>query len=63
MTAFPSLFVSHGSPMIVLQHTPAHEFLASFGKELGTHARIALYQPDLPGEAPVAAELTLLLRD
>ncbi|MFF5212771.1 RidA family protein [Streptosporangium sp. NPDC000396] len=33
-----------------------------FGQEHGTHARIALYQADLPGEAPLTAELTLLLR-
>jgi enamine deaminase RidA (YjgF/YER057c/UK114 family) len=33
-----------------------------FGEARGGHARIALYQPDLPREAPVAAELTLLLR-
>src|SRR5262249_37751880 len=34
-----------------------------FGEERGSHARIALYQSDLPREAPVAAELTLYLRD
>jgi enamine deaminase RidA (YjgF/YER057c/UK114 family) len=33
-----------------------------FGEERGTHARIALYQADLPREAPLTAELTLLLR-
>jgi enamine deaminase RidA (YjgF/YER057c/UK114 family) len=32
-----------------------------FGEERGTHARIALYQADLPREAPLTAELTLLL--
>ncbi|WUH99069.1 RidA family protein [Spirillospora sp. NBC_00431] len=34
-----------------------------FGEERGTHARIALYQSDLPRQAPLAAELTLLLRE
>ncbi|MEU8135243.1 RidA family protein [Streptodolium elevatio] len=32
-----------------------------FGPDLGKHARIALYQPDLPREAPLTAELTLQL--
>jgi enamine deaminase RidA (YjgF/YER057c/UK114 family) len=36
--------------------------IAVFGEERGTHARIALYQADLPREAPLTAELTLLLR-
>ena len=35
MSAFPSLFISHGSPMIVLEHTPARDFLAGFGAQLG----------------------------
>ncbi|MEU5876315.1 RidA family protein [Spirillospora sp. NPDC047279] len=34
-----------------------------FGPERGTHARIALYQQGLPRDAPLAAELTLLLRN
>jgi enamine deaminase RidA (YjgF/YER057c/UK114 family) len=32
-----------------------------FGEDRGSHARIALYQSDLPREAPVACELTLYL--
>jgi 4,5-DOPA dioxygenase extradiol len=37
MTAqkFPTLFVSHGAPNLVLHHSPAREFLGSYGKELG----------------------------
>src|SRR4051794_9329455 len=35
MTAFPSLFISHGSPMIVLENTPARDFLAGYGAQLG----------------------------
>lgn len=34
-----------------------------FGQDRGSHARISLYQNDLPREAPVACELTLYLRD
>jgi enamine deaminase RidA (YjgF/YER057c/UK114 family) len=33
-----------------------------FGEERGSHARMALYQPSLPGGAPVTAELLLELR-
>lgn len=34
-----------------------------FGPELGPHARMALYQPDLPRDAPVAGEIIYALRD
>ena len=34
-----------------------------FGPELGTHARMALYQPDLPRDAPIAGEVMYALRD
>lgn len=33
----PSLFISHGSPMLALTRTPAHEFL----RELGSHLKPA----------------------
>ena len=32
---FPTLFVSHGSPMIMLEPSPARDFLESYGRELG----------------------------
>lgn len=32
---FPAIYVSHGSPMVMLNKTPAHDFLAGFGRELG----------------------------
>ncbi len=36
MTAtFPTVFVSHGSPMIMLEPSPARDFLESYGRELG----------------------------
>lgn len=37
--------------------------LEVFGPELGAHARIALPQQDLTNDAPIAAELTLLISD
>lgn len=35
MTRFPSLFVSHGSPMMVLEDCPARQFLSGYGTALG----------------------------
>jgi len=34
-----------------------------FGPALGTHARMALYQPDLPRDAPIAGEIMYAVRD
>lgn len=33
--SLPSIYVSHGSPMVLLNNTPARDFLAGFGRELG----------------------------
>ena len=36
----------------------ASDFLIElFGKEMGSHARMALYQPGLPRDAPIAGEI------
>jgi len=35
LTPLPSLFVSHGAPTIVLESSPAHEFLSGLGPTLG----------------------------
>lgn len=35
MTAFPTLFISHGAPNLVLRECPAREFLSRFGRKLG----------------------------
>ncbi len=35
MTAFPTLFVSHGAPNLVLYESPARDFFARFGQDLG----------------------------
>jgi enamine deaminase RidA (YjgF/YER057c/UK114 family) len=34
-----------------------------FGPELGTHARMALYQPDLPRDAPIAGEVMFAVQE
>lgn len=38
----PSLFISHGSPMLILTPTPAHHFLRSLGKRLTPKAIIVV---------------------
>ena len=35
MTVFPSLFVSHGSPMMALEDSPARRFLCGLGNDIG----------------------------
>jgi 4,5-DOPA dioxygenase extradiol len=34
MARLPSLFISHGSPMLAIQNSPAHQFLLELGKTL-----------------------------
>lgn len=34
MTKLPTLFISHGSPMLAIQESPAHRFLLGLGKAL-----------------------------
>ncbi|GEN27852.1 hypothetical protein HVA01_14980 [Halovibrio variabilis] len=34
----PSLFISHGSPMLALNKTPTHDFLRERGKQLSPRA-------------------------
>lgn len=42
MTAFPSVFVSHGSPMMIVEDSPARRFLAGLGRDLGRPAAILI---------------------
>ena len=34
MTRLPALFISHGSPMLAIQESPAHRFLLELGRQL-----------------------------
>ncbi|MBT2785797.1 MULTISPECIES: class III extradiol ring-cleavage dioxygenase [unclassified Halomonas] len=38
----PSLFISHGSPMLALNKTPAHAFLRELGKQLSPKAIVVV---------------------
>lgn len=42
MTRYPTLFISHGSPMLALQATPAHHFLAGLGRSLPVPSAIVV---------------------
>lgn len=42
MTALPTIFVSHGSPMLALQDSPARRFLAGLGRSLPRPTAIAV---------------------
>ncbi|WP_431280887.1 DODA-type extradiol aromatic ring-opening family dioxygenase [Humitalea sp. 24SJ18S-53] len=42
MPALPALFVSHGAPTLALQPSPARDFLAGYGSELGKPAAIVV---------------------
>ena len=53
MTSFPSLFISHGSPMIVLDKTPAHDFLAGYGKQMGRPKAILVASAHFETRAPM----------
>jgi 4,5-DOPA dioxygenase extradiol len=42
MSALPTLFLSHGSPMLALQDSPARRFLQGLGKSLGRPKAIVM---------------------
>lgn len=42
MTIFPTIFVSHGSPMLALQDSPARRFLSTLGQSLPRPTAIAV---------------------
>lgn len=52
MAAFPSLFVSHGAPNLLLQDVPAHEFLSGYGETLGRPRAIVTVSAHFEAERP-----------
>jgi 4,5-DOPA dioxygenase extradiol len=53
MTTFPPVFVSHGSPMIMLEQTPARDFLTGFGQQLGRPKAILVASAHFESRAPL----------
>ena len=48
---FPSLFVSHGAPTLIIEDVPARRFLMQLGKDLGTpQAIIVVSAHDIGGK-------------
>jgi 4,5-DOPA dioxygenase extradiol len=55
----PSVFVSHGSPMLILEDVPARAFLAGLSSKLGTpRAIVAISGHDIAGAPSVGASPT-----
>jgi 4,5-DOPA dioxygenase extradiol len=49
----PSIFVSHGSPMLAITRTPAHEFLAQLGTELPRPRAVLMVSAHWETETPM----------
>jgi 4,5-DOPA dioxygenase extradiol len=53
MPEIPSLFLSHGSPMLALTDTPARDFLKGLGKQLGRPEAIVVASAHWETPAPL----------
>lgn len=52
MTTRPPLFISHGSPMLILQNTAAKEFLSGYGAAIGKPSAIVIASAHFEAEQP-----------
>ena len=52
MTNFPALYISHGSPMVMLNNTVAREFLAGYGAQLGKPTAILIASAHFESRRP-----------
>ena len=50
---FPTVYVSHGSPMVMLENSAAREFLAGYGKTLGRPKAILIATAHFESRQPV----------
>lgn len=57
MERLPTLFISHGSPMLAIQQSPAHDFLAGLGKALPRPAAILVVSAHWESDHDVAVSL------
>ncbi len=49
---FPTLFISHGSPALVIEDSPARDFLRSYGLKLGTPRAIVIASAHFASSRP-----------
>ncbi|MDP2621649.1 MAG: class III extradiol ring-cleavage dioxygenase [Hyphomicrobiales bacterium] len=52
MTEFPTLFVSHGAPNMILHNVPARDFLSRYGDELGRPEAVLVVSAHFETSAP-----------
>jgi len=50
---FPTVYVSHGSPMVMLENTAARDFLSGYGKTLGKPKAILIASAHFEARAPL----------
>ena len=51
--SLPTYFLSHGSPMLALNDTPAHRFLTALGDEIGRPRAVVIASAHFETDAPV----------
>ncbi|MFN8721928.1 MAG: DODA-type extradiol aromatic ring-opening family dioxygenase [Rhodospirillales bacterium] len=55
MDRFPALFISHGSPMLAIEDSPARRFLASYGEALGRPRAIVVVSAHWETRSPAVS--------
>lgn len=50
---FPSIFISHGSPMVVIENSAAHDFLLDYGRQLGAPKAILVASAHFEARRPL----------
>jgi 4,5-DOPA dioxygenase extradiol len=50
---FPSVYVSHGSPMVVLENSAAREFMTGYGRQLGVPKAILIASAHFEARRPL----------
>lgn len=58
MTRLPTLFVSHGSPMLAIEDCPAHQFLIDCGERLGKPRAVLVLSAHFEAGAPTVTTST-----